>query len=206
MPSRNVIKTDVSESYYHIYARGNNKQAIFIDSFDYDYFINLFERYLSKSKKISKTGVGYPCYSSSIELICYCLMPNHFHLLIYQKNAGFMSKLMRSTMTSYSRYFNLKYKRSGSVFESTYKASRVDQQSYLEHISRYIHLNPRYYKTYPYSSIKHFTNNQTNLPEWLQPRRVLELFDSKEEYKKFMVDYEAHKQMLDEIKYELADQ
>jgi putative transposase len=205
MPSKNVIKIDVVESYYHVYARGINKQNLFLEDADYLYFLSLFERYLSKCIKISKTGVGYPSYSTNVELICYCLMSNHFHLLIYQKEAGIMSKLMRSIMTSYSRYFNLKYKRSGSVFESTYKASRIDQQSYLEHISRYIHLNPRYYKTYAYSSLVYFTKNKVDEPEWIKPQKILELFKNKQEYVEFVADYESHKQMLDELKSELAD-
>jgi len=205
MPSRNIIKTDVPESYYHIYARGASKQQIFADKSDYVYFINLFERYLSRKIVISKTGAAYPSYTENIDLICYCLMTNHFHLFIYQEKEGSMTKLMRSIMTSYSRYFNLKYKRSGALFESRYKASRIDQQSYLEHISRYIHMNPRYWKTYSYSSISYFTKTKSIAPEWLKPGRVLSMFKDTEEYFAFMDDYVSHKEMLEEIKYDLAD-
>ena len=69
-------------------------------------------------------------------------MPNHIHLLVYQHQPQAMAQFMRSVLTSYSRYFNKRYKRSGSLFESRYKASLISDDAYLEHISRYIHLNP----------------------------------------------------------------
>ena len=205
MPSRNVLKVDVEHSYYHIYARGASKQKILVDEQDYVFFTRLFERYLSKEVTVSKKGTIYPKYSGKIELLCYCLMSNHFHLLIYQIEPSAMSKLMKSIMTSYSRYFNLKYKRSGPVFESRYKASRIDQQTYLEHISRYIHMNPRYWKQYPYSSIAYFTKAKTPTPDWLKPNKILGLFRSKKSYAEFVANYEDHRQVLEEIKYDLAD-
>lgn len=203
MPSRNTLKVDVPESYYHVYARGESQKDIFLEPSDYDYFIGLFARYLSNKQVLSKEGVPYPHYQESIELLAFCLPPNHFHLLIYQHEKGGMAKLMRSIMTSYSRYFNLKYKRTGSLFESRYKASRIDADNYLQHITRYIHLNVRYWQRYPYSSYKHY---MSSCPEWLQMKRVLDLFTDQEEYVTFHKDYEEHKALLDELKYELADQ
>jgi len=206
MPSRNIVKSDIPNSYYHIYTRGTNKQRIFLDGSDYVYFCRLLERYLSSSVGLSSTGVAYPNYRGSIELLCYCQMSNHFHLLVHQIEKGAMTMLMRSLMTSYSRYFNLKYKRTGAVFESRYKASRIDQHSYLEHISRYIHMNPRYWKTFKHSSIAYYTKTNIMIPEWLNVERILGLFGSSDEYIMFMEDYDDTKLMLDEIKSELADQ
>lgn len=205
MPSRNILKVDVPESYYHVYARGASKQQIFLEEQDYIYFLSLFERYLSKQQAVSKTGMAYPNYYREIDLVCYCLVTNHFHILLYQQEEGGMTKLMRGIMTSYSRYFNIKYKRSGALFESRYKASRIDQQNYLEHISRYIHLNTRYWKNYPYSSIGYYIKAKALTPEWLHPERILGLFKDNTEYTVFMQDHESHKQMLDEIKYGVAD-
>lgn len=113
-----------------------------------------------------------------------------------------MSAFMRSLMTSYSRYFNRKYRRSGSLFKSRYKASRIDANNYLEHISRYIHLNPRYWKRYPYSSLRCYVKGAE--PEWLVSNKVLSLFPSRQDYAIFVADYDEHKQMLEKIKYELA--
>ncbi len=115
-----------------------------------------------------------------------------------------MSKLMQSIMTSYGRYFNLKYKRSGSLYESTYKASMIDADYYLLHISRYIHLNPRYWQHYKYSSIDYYLKDCE--PEWLDKDKIVGLFSEASDYKQFLQDYEEHKAMLDELKYELADQ
>ena len=142
MPSRNVIKINVPESYYHVYARGANKHRIFQDESDYLFFLSLFERYLAKEKSNKQTIEHYQKLFDSVEVLAYCLMPNHFHLLLYQIEEGGMLKLMHGIMTSYSRYFNSKYGRSGPLFESCYKASRISSDEYLLHISRYIHLNP----------------------------------------------------------------
>ncbi len=203
MPRRNVIKIDIPESYYHIYARGNSRRETFLDREDYATFLNLFKRYLSKQQMISPFGAVYPHLFGKLELLSYCLMPNHFHLLVYQEKQGTMPQLMRGLMTSYSRYFNKKYQLSGSLFESRYKASMITNEAYLQHISRYIHLNPRQWRDYPYSSLPYYQGKQT--AEWVQPERILRLFDSIAEYQTFVEDYEANKQILDDIKSELAE-
>jgi len=203
MPSKNVVKLYVSESYYHVYARGASKQKIFIDAADYRYFISLFSRYLSAGEKLSKTGEPYPNFNDHVVLYAYCLMSNHFHLMIYQKHEDGLPKLMRSLLTSYSRYFNKKYKRSGSLFETRYKASLIDNQAYLEHITRYIHLNPRRWQNYRYTSLKYYMG--TLQPEWLNTKRILSLFTDKDDYYSFLSEYVATRDSLDEIKHQLAD-
>lgn len=203
MPSRNTLKIDISDSYYHIYARGHSRTKIFLEENDYQYFTKLFKRYLSKTVTISKEGVAYPHLYNKLELLCFCLMQNHFHLLVYQKDEGAMTAFMRGVMTSYSRYFNKKYKRTGSLFESRYKASMIDNQSYLEHITRYIHLNRRLWRDSEYTSIKYYLTGTKE--EWVKPNRILELFNSKEDYAEFVEDYEDNQKMLDELKYELAN-
>jgi hypothetical protein len=113
-----------------------------------------------------------------------------------------MQRLMRGIMTSYSVYFNRKYGKSGPLFESRYKASRISSDTYLQHISRYIHLNPRSYRRYTYSSYRAYVTGAG--PEWLQPQRIIELFSGREAYAEFVSDYEEAKAMLDRIKHELA--
>jgi len=202
MPSPNVLKIDVEDSFYHIFARGASKQAIFVDELDYLYFENLFARYLSNKPMQDKQGMAYPNYNGSIELLAFCLMPNHFHLLVYQIKTGAMEKLMRSMLTSYSRYFNLKYKRSGSLLESRYKAVRITEDNQLQHISRYIHLNPRYWKRYKHTSLLYYLGNQN--PEWLKPGKISGLFSSSKDYLDFVADYDDYKRTLDKVKSELA--
>lgn len=203
MPSRNIIRHDAPDSFYHLYARGGSKQPIFLEDADYRYFLRLFERYLSAAPAQSKAGTQYPHYTGQLELVAFCLMRNHFHLLVYQKEVGVVAQFMKSLMVSYCRYFNLKYKRSGSLFESRYKAARVSNDRYLLHISRYIHLNPRSWRRYPYSSIAYYRKGGE--PDWLSTGRVLLLHTTRSEYIAFVEDYEEHKETLENLKHELAD-
>jgi putative transposase len=202
MPSRNVIKIDLAESYYHVYFRGSNKSKIFRDSSDYEKMLQLFSRYLSLKEAKNSAGVSFPNYSNRVELIAFCLMPNHVHLFIYQHQQGAMAEFMRSVLTSYSMYFNKKYKRTGPLFESRYKASLITNDAYFQHVSRYIHLNPRQWKTYEYSSLPYYLHQVTD--EWIVPRKIMDDFASPDEYLKFVEDYDEAKDMIDILKHELA--
>lgn len=204
MPSRNVIKIDVADSYYHVYARGASRNAIFLDQEDYRYFLSLFARYLSNDEQHDSTGRPYVHLVGQLELLAYCLMQNHFHLLFYQQDEGSISTLMRGIMTSYSRYFNKKYGRTGSLFESRYKSSRISSDEYLLHVSRYIHLNHREWRSWPYSSYLCYAG-KNQAPQWLHVGRVTELFASRDKYLEFVADYEDSQRMRDAIKHELAN-
>lgn len=203
MPSRNVLKIDVPDSYYHVYARGASRQPIFLKDEDFTYFLSLFRRYLSEENITNAVGIAYEKLFDDIEVLAYCLMGNHFHLLIYQKRAGAMQRLMRGIMTGYSRYFNKKYDRSGGLFESRYKASRVSNDNYLMHISRYIHLNPDKWRSYPYSSLDSY-RNESPPSDWVRPKRILALFSSPNAYLEFVADYKDIRDELEAVKHELA--
>ena len=84
MPVRNTIRFDVDECFYHVYNRGINKQIIFHDDDDKEFFINLLARYLAPESVIDQHGNIYKTYNNKLELLCYCLMDNHFHLMFYQ--------------------------------------------------------------------------------------------------------------------------
>lgn len=114
-----------------------------------------------------------------------------------------MTEFMRSLLTSYSMYFNKRYKRSGPLFESRYKASRISDDAYLQHITRYIHLNPKHWREYEYSSLPYYLQQVTD--EWIQPKRIAELFTSPVAYLEFVEDYQQNKEMLDILKHELAN-
>lgn len=204
MPSRNILKDDSPDAYYHVYVRGNSRGKIFIDADDHEMFIRLLKRYLSAEEAHDPYGISYPNFYNKLELIAFCLMPNHFHLFIYQHQHVAMSALMRSVLTSYSRYFNTKYHRSGPLFESRYKASRIFDDSYLQHITRYIHLNPRQWRSHKYSSLQYYLQHTQDT--WIRPNRALDLFESAAAYEHFVADYEGHKQMLDILKHELASE
>lgn len=202
MPSRNILKDDLADSYYHIYFRGGNKSRIFRESSDYEKMLQLFARYLSLRETKNSAGISFPNYSNRIELLAFCLMPNHVHLFVYQNQQGVMTEFMRSLLTSYSMYFNKKYKRSGPLFESRYKASLITSDAYLQHITRYIHLNPKLWRSYEYSSLPYYLHHISD--DWIDPEKILELFDGPNEYLKFVEDYEGAKEMMEILKLELA--
>lgn len=202
MPPRNVLKIDIADSYYHVYARGASRQEIFLESADYYMFLSLFRRYLSAEDVKDSAGMSYAKLYDDIQLLSYCLMPNHFHLLLYQVNEGAMQRLMRGVMTAYSRYFNKKYDRSGGLFETRYKVSRISSDTYLMHITRYIHLNPKEWREYPYSSLRFYL--QAHDEDWVDEQPIVALFPSRESYGDFVAEYEGIKDTLEQIKHELA--
>lgn len=204
MPTRNTRKQYAEDAYYHIYSRGVNKQEVFVDALDYAYFLSLLKRYLSNKPETSDARVAYKHFTKEISLLAYCLMPNHIHMLIHQNEKDSIARFMQSLMTSYSMYFNKRHKRVGPIFQSRYLASLIDQDNYLHHISRYIHLNPKDWRTYEYTSLPYYMNDKK--AEWLNPYPILELFNSdSQEYLSFVADYEDQKRLLDELKWELAN-
>lgn len=204
MPLKNTIREDADEMYYHVYARGNSKQPVFLDEEDYSVFLNLLKRYMSEEVVKDKSGREYANYYAAVELLTFCVLPNHFHMLIYQRDAGVLMQLMKSIMTAYAMYFNKKYGRLGPLFESRYKASRISNDLYLQHISRYIHLNPEKWEDWPWSSLPYYRGEYS--ASWIRPGRVLELFDgSYEKYHEFLADYGDYRAYLESLKRELAD-
>lgn len=208
MPSRHIEKTYAEDSFYHVFNRGVEKRNIFIEDIDYKYFLHLFERYLNNEKKLDKYYREAPSYSENIELVAYCLMPNHFHMLVYQKDKDAMQKFMRSIGTAYSMYFNKKYKRVGNLFQDRYKAVLINDNSYFAHISRYIHLNPldikKDFRLYPYSSLNAWIED-TQRPNWLKPGRVQCQFKNSADYLDFLESYKEIKADLDIIKKDLKE-
>jgi REP element-mobilizing transposase RayT len=203
MPGRNILKEDVAETYYHIYARGVNKQKIFLDDNDFVYFLSLLKRYLSLKETKTARGADYPKLHGDIQLLAYCLMSNHFHLLVYQVSEKTMTRLMRGVMTAYSLHFNTKYHRTGHLFESSYRASRVSNEQYLLHISRYIHLNPADWQHYRYSSLSSYMGAVER--DWVVVEKIMSLYESEAKYLEFLEDYERQHEDLESIKHELAD-
>lgn len=216
MPSKNVIKQYVEGGIYHIYNRGVEKRIIFKENQDYKVFLNYLKQYLlppekPKERKITIKNYTFTAparplknYHQKIELLAYCLMPNHFHLLIRQKDKNSMEYLMRSLLTKYSVYFNTKYDRVGTLFQGPYKAVLVDNDNQLLHLSRYIHLNP--VKDSPlhmaYSSYADYIDLRKT--PWINTKIILSFYKSSLEklnngkiiYKSFVEDYQLDKDNL----------
>ena len=204
MPSRNVVKEFAPESFYHVYNRGVEKRLIFLDDQDYIVFLGLLKKYLTGEQDKTKNRHQFKKFDKEIKLVSYCLMPNHFHLLIYQENEKSITEFMRCITTGYVMYFNNRYNRVGGLFQASYKASLINADTYLHHISRYIHLNPDEYLKWPYSSLPYYLGKKST--KWVQPALVLELFDGDpKQYLEFVKDYEDTKKELDLLKWQLAN-
>ena len=200
MPSRNTVKEYDTHSYYHVYNRGAGGQKLFLDSSDKRKFLLLIRRYVTSKDDRDDVEKSYPEYE--IEVNAYCLMGNHFHMLVYQlEDKEALSGLIRSVSTAYSMYFNKKYKSHGHVFQSIFKASRIKDETYLLHITRYIHMNPRTYMTYRWSSLGAYVGKEYD--EWLKPERIMTM--SPDQYRNFLTDYEGKKSEIEEIKAQLAN-
>ena len=146
----------ITDQIYHVYNRSIAKQPIFLNHRDYQRAINTIEFYmylrppirfshynrLEINQKQSFLNQLKETRKPSVEILSYCAMPNHIHLLIRQVEEKGISNLMRNFQHSYSKYFNLKNDRTGGLFQAMFKAVRIETDEQLIHVSRYIHLNP----------------------------------------------------------------
>ncbi|MEX0919431.1 MAG: transposase [Parcubacteria group bacterium] len=135
------------DEYYHLYSRGVDKRPIFLDQKDRNRFIKLlfvcngskpivYREIKSLPLSLIETGPKLTAIGA------YCLMLNHFHILVRETNEDGVTKFMSKLLTAYSAYFNKKYNRTGALFESTFKSEHLNTDEYLKYIFSYIHLNP----------------------------------------------------------------
>ena len=142
-----------------------------------------------------------------IDIVCFCLMPNHFHLLIKQIKQDGISLFMQKIGTGYVNYFNEKYERSGALFQGRFKAKHIDNDAYLAHLSKYIHLNPvdlaepdwqenglkdpaaarEFLKNYKWSSFKDYIGEK-NYPSLIDKSLLMDMTGGEKGYKKFAFD------------------
>ncbi len=203
MPSRNLVREFAENEYYHVYNRGVEKRIIFLDDQDYTVFLGLLKKYLTGVQTSKTDRHRIKRIDDKVQLLAYCLMPNHFHLLLHQTDIDGVHTLMRKLATGYVMYFNNHYHRVGGLFQGVYKASRINADAYLQHISRYIHLNPDDYKAWPYSSYQNYVGNRQQ--NWLQTDQILSLFDDMSEYQEFVADYVSTRNELQVLKWQLAN-
>lgn len=140
----------VDGGFYHIYNRGVDKRRIFLDHADVNRFIqsmvifNTLEPVGSIFEYTFNNRFGHPMSKSRlVDIVCYCLNPNHFHLLLKQMDNGSIGEYIRRVGSGYTKYFNHKYKRTGVLFQGASKSIYIDSNEYLLHVSTYINLNNR---------------------------------------------------------------
>lgn len=177
-------------SYYHVYNRGTRKQKIFIQKRDYERFLDRLKEYKNKFE---------------VSILGYCLMPNHFHLLVKQETDLPITFFMLRLGTSYAKYFNIKYDQVGSLFQGRFKAKIIDSDEYLLQVSRYIHRNPIStpgvgLEFFPWSSYPAYIKGEKN--DLLDSSFILSYFAESNpsgDYKKF-TEYDYRNEDEDQIR------
>lgn len=202
--------------YYHLYNRGVEKRIIFLDANDYLRFVVLL--YLSNNYQGIELGsylrnghkledaLTEDMSSDLVSIGAYCLMPNHFHLLVKEKVENGISNFMRKLLTGYSMYFNKKYSRTGTLFEGRFKASHIAEDRYLEYLFSYIHLNPvkiidhdwrenknfdlvkagKFLEGYRFSSYNFYAGKKQVEDRILDSQNFPEYFREKKDFKEFI--------------------
>lgn len=213
--------------FYHIYNRGNSRQTIFLTEADHSRFsallylangTNSFEFRNLDNDKLFDFDRG----EQLVSIGAYCLMPNHFHILVTPLIEGGVATFMRKLATGYSMYFNKKHHRTGSLFEGKFKSEHVDSDNYLKYLFSYIHLNPvkliqsdwqkvgikdkdevlRYLKDFQYSS---YIDNSLDRPESgiIDREKFPEYFADKKDYDTEMEEWLSYKETEDSFSKEV---
>jgi len=176
--ARRKIQFEI-ENFYHIFNRGNRKQRIFFEDENYKYFLRQLHKYFNPM---------------GIEVISYCLMPNHFHLIIYLTRETDFSSIMRRFSISYTRSLNRWIDSAGHVFQGNFGAQQIDEAAYLTHVFRYVHLNPVLAKLVTLPNEWQYSDYSV----WVNPAASKELpsirmrdeyFTGASDYKSFVLDY-----------------
>ena len=215
MPSKYVVRNFAEDSYYHVFNRGVEKRKIFMGEEDYTTLQSYLFRYLQPIEKVAEKYPDTPVrlygknLSEEVELVAYCLMPNHFHLLLRQRTKDGISKLLKQITNAYTLYFNQKNDRVGGLMQGRFRASLVDNESLFIHLVRYIHLNPiaegltKDLNAHRWSSYPDYLDHPTELPS--SKSKILSYFPSVGAFRGFHEDQADYAKDLDKIKHLAID-
>ncbi len=215
----------VNEEYYHIYNRGVDKRKVFMDKEDYLRFLRAmellndkdtglmrFQRNVQKNPfKIGSSGVRKLNFKKNaeplVEIVVYCLNPNHYHFILKQREENGIVKFMQKLGTSYTMYFNKKRDRSGALFQGRFKSIRIDSNEYLLYLSVYVNKNHFIHgyegNDWMYSSeLDYLGKRDDNL---CKKDIILEQFRDKKDHKEFMDRTAAHLRGKKEIQKYLLE-
>ncbi|MFH0943156.1 MAG: transposase [Candidatus Beckwithbacteria bacterium] len=207
----------VTNEIYHVFNKGISSQIVFADKSDYQRAEDSL-LYYKHAKPPIKYSRLFSIHKDSrndlikqlekeknnlVDLITYCFMPNHFHLLLKQLVDNGISQYLSNYSNSYTRYFNTKHERLGPLFQGKFKAVHIENNEQLLHVSRYIHLNPysssiigstEQLKTYPYSSLYKLSTSK------VESNIIINQFKNINEYYKFIIDQADYQKQLQNIK------
>lgn len=204
MPYR--YTTFLNQSFYHIFNRGVAKQNIFHDENDYRRFLESATYYQYAGPKPSFSSYkrfrarNFRSNPKIVDVVSYCLMPNHFHFLLRQTADGGIQEFIRKVTNAYSKYFNTKNKRVGPILQGEFKSIPIESEELLLHISRYIHLNPYaselvdkpecyLYSSYPsifYGRDDELSLNELVLEHFKEPLRYVEFVNNQADYARML--------------------
>lgn len=208
----------VTGEYYHIYNRSIAGYKIYNSSRDYQRFVNSIIYYLNPIPKVSLSRyleytpvkkaelIKFKKGKKLLDVVCYCIMPTHFHLLIKQNRDDAIATVMANIQNSYTRYFNTKHKRKGPLWESKYKNIHIESDEQLLHLTRYIHLNPfsagivNNISEWKWSSYNEFIEGSENICSY---KYLIDLPTRK--YQTFINDRKGYQKELSIIKSILMD-
>lgn len=212
----------VSGQIYHVFNRSIARQPLFLGQRDYQRALEVlnfysyakpglrFSHYIRLSQNDRKTFDNNlrKNHTKQIQILAFCLMPNHIHLLIKDIHKRGITTLMTNFQHSYAKYFNTKNRRVGSLFQSMFKALRVETDEQLLHIARYIHLNPltsyiirnlNELENYPWSSyIDYLGKRKFDL---VYQEMIISFFPQINKFTKFTLDQVDYQKKLDEVKH-----
>ena len=199
---------------YHIYNRGTEKRQTFEDSRDYNRFLKTIRYYQVEGPKpklslfLVLSNPQLDQNKKIVQILSYCLMPNHFHLLVRQSKEGGITEFLKKSLNSYTKYYNTKHTRVGPLLQGEFKAVLVETNEQFVHLSRYIHLNPiaallvKDLKDFKWSSYEEYINNT----EGICPKNeILSFFKSPKDYEQFVLDQISYAQDLQKIKHLLLE-
>ncbi|MBP6884206.1 MAG: hypothetical protein KBC17_00095 [Candidatus Pacebacteria bacterium] len=220
--------TFVEGEFYHLYNRGNSKQLIFVDDIDRDRFVKLLYLCNSSTKfdfrddivKSKISAFDFERGNTVIAIGAWVLMPNHFHIYatipagnpVTGKRGELsnpISDYMHRVEKAYSRYFNARHKRTGSLFEGRFKSTHVNNDNYAKYLFSYIHLNPvkliqgdwkekgirdtnealNYLKDYKWSSFADFNNKKRPQSRILDTNVFPDYFPNKNDFRKEIIEW-----------------
>jgi len=216
MPSKYVVRNFAENSYYHIFNRGVEKRDIFLGEEDYLTFIYYLSAYLLPLEKVLEKYPDLPMrltgksLAEEVEILAYCLMPNHFHLLLKQRTKDGISKLLKQLTNAYTLYFNQKNNRVGALMQGPFRAAEIEEDNLFIHLVRYIHLNPSFAEAtegrpatdlanYKWSSYPDYLGQSAELPS--SKSKILSYFPSVGAFKGFHEDRADYEKNLDKIEH-----
>lgn len=203
-----------AEGYFHIFNKSIANYGIFKDPNNCQRFLEILEYYnntsvclsfstfLKKQEKDDFVGLLYPKQNSLLKFVSFCIMPDHYHILVKVLSDEIVSKYINDVENSYTRYFNIKFHRKGPLWQSRFKAVKIKNNEQLLHTTRYIHLNPttnnlvQKAEDWQFSSYKDYINDGQILKEFIREVSIA----GRKQYQAFVEDQKDYQKNLKRIK------